>query len=592
MLLTAENLSINFGMKQLLTDVNFYLNEGDKVGLIGINGTGKSTLLKVLAGFLEPDAGRILRNPNVQISYLPQNPEMDETATVLEQVFLHFPREFRELKEYEAKTMLTKLGFTDFSQKVGTLSGGQRKRVALVAALVHPADILVLDEPTNHLDSQMVAWLEDWLRSFRGGLVMVTHDRYFLERVVNHITELSRGKLYHYEANYSRYLELKTQRQEMAEAAERKRQSILRVEREWIMRGCEARRTKSKDRIERYEALRNQDAPETEDTLQMAAASSRLGRKIIELHGISKVFDGRTILDNFSYNLLRGDRIGIVGHNGAGKSTLLHMIAGTLAPDSGFVETGTTVKIGHFSQEGRELDFSQRVYDFIHEIARELRTAEGTFTAKQMMERFLFPSELQSVPIGKLSGGERRRLYLLSILMEAPNVLLLDEPTNDLDVMTLSILEDYLQSFSGPILTVSHDRFFLDKMADTIWEVRGDGRVAQYTGNWSDWNRKRIREDAPAKAEKPKATQERPKEKKLKFSFKEEREFSTIDQEIADLEAKIAENQEQQGLCGSDFVALQQLQAELSALEEALEAKTERWMYLTELKEKIDAQGK
>ena len=592
MLLTAENLSINFGMKQLLTDVNFYLNEGDKVGLIGINGTGKSTLLKVLAGFLEPDAGRILRNPNVQISYLPQNPEMDETATVLEQVFLHFPREFRELKEYEAKTMLTKLGFADFSQKVGTLSGGQRKRVALVAALVHPADILVLDEPANHLDSQMVAWLEDWLRSFRGGLVMVTHDRYFLERVVNHITELSRGKLYHYEANYSRYLELKTQRQEMAEAAERKRQSILRVEREWIMRGCEARRTKSKDRIERYEALRNQDAPETEDTLQMAAASSRLGRKIIELHGISKVFDGRTILDNFSYNLLRGDRIGIVGHNGAGKSTLLHMIAGTLAPDSGFVETGTTVKIGHFSQEGRELDFSQRVYDFIHEIGRELRTAEGTFTAKQMMERFLFPSELQSVPIGKLSGGERRRLYLLSILMEAPNVLLLDEPTNDLDVMTLSILEDYLQSFSGPILTVSHDRFFLDKMADTIWEVRGDGRVAQYTGNWSDWNRKRIREDAPAKAEKPKATQERPKEKKLKFSFKEEREFSTIDQEIADLEAKIAENQEQQGLCGSDFVALQQLQAELSALEEALEAKTERWMYLTELKEKIDAQGK
>ena len=592
MLLTAENLSINFGMKQLLTDVNFYLNEGDKVGLIGINGTGKSTLLKVLAGFLEPDAGRILRNPNVQISYLPQNPEMDETATVLEQVFLHFPREFRELKEYEAKTMLTKLGFADFSQKVGTLSGGQRKRVALVAALVHPADILVLDEPTNHLDSQMVAWLEDWLRSFRGGLVMVTHDRYFLERVVNHITELSRGNLYHYEANYSRYLELKTQRQEMAEAAERKRQSILRVEREWIMRGCEARRTKSKDRIERYEALRNQDAPETEDTLQMAAASSRLGRKIIELHGISKVFDGRTILDNFSYNLLRGDRIGIVGHNGAGKSTLLHMIAGTLAPDSGFVETGTTVKIGHFSQEGRELDFSQRVYDFIHEIARELCTAEGTFTAKQMMERFLFPSELQSVPIGKLSGGERRRLYLLSILMEAPNVLLLDEPTNDLDVMTLSILEDYLQSFSGPILTVSHDRFFLDKMADTIWEVRGDGRVAQYTGNWSDWNRKRIREDAPAKAEKPKATQERPKEKKLKFSFKEEREFSTIDQEIADLEAKIAENQEQQGLCGSDFVALQQLQAELSALEEALEAKTERWMYLTELKEKIDAQGK
>ncbi len=590
MLLTAEHISINFGMKQLLTGVNFYLNDGDKVGLIGINGTGKSTFLKVLAGALEPDEGRISRNSNVQISYLSQNPVMDENATVLEQVFLHFPARFRELNEYEAKTMLTRLGVTDFSQKVGTLSGGQRKRVALVAALVHPADILMLDEPTNHLDSQMVAWLEDWLRAFRGGLVMVTHDRYFLERVVNHITELSRGKLYHYEANYSKYLELKQQREEMAEAAERKRQSILRTEREWILRGCEARRTKSKDRIERYEALLNQDGPETDDTLQMTAASSRLGRKIIELHGISKNYDGKKIIENFSYNLLRNDRIGIVGHNGAGKSTLLHMIAGTLPPDSGSVEAGTTVKIGHFSQEGRELDLSQRVCDFIHEIASEVRTGEGTFTAKQMMERFLFPSDLQSVPIGKLSGGERRRLYLLSILMEAPNVLLLDEPTNDLDVMTLSILEDYLQTFPGPILTVSHDRFFLDKMADTIFEVHGDGRVEQFTGNWSDWDRKRAKEEAPAKAEKPRTVPERPREKKLKFSYKEEREFATIDQDIADLEAKIEENQNQQGACGSDFVALQKLQEELSQLEEALEAKTERWVYLTELKEKIDAQ--
>ncbi len=592
MLLSAEHISINFGMRQLLTDVNFYLNDGDKVGLIGINGTGKSTFLKVLAGALEADAGRVTRNPNVQISYLSQNPAMDENATVLEQVFLHFPAQFRELNEYEAKSMLTRLGLTDFSQKVGTLSGGQRKRVALVAALVHPADILVLDDPTNHLDSQMVAWLEDWLRAFRGGLVMVTHDRYFLERVVNHITELSRGKLYHYEANYSKYLELKTQREEMAEAAERKRQSILRTEREWILRGCEARRTKSKDRIERYEALLNQDGPEVDDTLQMTAASSRLGRKIIELHNISKAFAGKTIIENFSYNLLRSDRIGIVGHNGAGKSTLLHMIAGTLAPDSGSVEVGTTVKIGHFSQEGRELNLNQRVYDFIHEIAHELHTAEGTFTAKQMMERFLFPSDLQSVPIGKLSGGERRRLYLLSILMEAPNVLLLDEPTNDLDVMTLSILEDYLQTFSGPILTVSHDRFFLDKLADTIFEVHGDGCVEQFTGNWSDWNRKRTKEEAPAKAEKPKPVSQRPREKKLKFSYKEEREFATIDQDIAELEARIEENQAQQGACGSDFVALQSLQEELTQLEEALEVKTERWMYLTELKEKIDGQAK
>ncbi len=590
MLLSAEHLSINFGSRQLLSDVNFYLNEGDKVGIIGINGTGKSTFLKVLAGTLEPDAGRISRNPNVQVSFLSQNPVMEDDATVLEQVFLHFPAEFRELNEYEAKSMLTKLGFTDFSQKVGTLSGGQRKRVALVAALVHPADILVLDEPTNHLDSQMVAWLEDWLRAFRGGLVMVTHDRYFLERVVNHITELSRGRIYHYEANYSKYLELKEQRYEMAEASERKRQAILRVEREWIMRGCKARTTKSKDRIERYENLKNQDAPETDDTVQMAAASSRLGRKIIELHGVGKDYDGRTIIGSFSYNLLRTDRIGIVGRNGAGKSTLLHMAAGLLQPDRGYVELGTTVKIGHFSQEGRELDLQQRVYDFIHEIASEVRTSEGTFTAKQMMERFLFPSDLQSVPIGRLSGGERRRLYLLSVLMEAPNVLLLDEPTNDLDVMTLSILEDYLQSFPGPILTVSHDRFLLDKLADTIFEVKGDGTVEVFTGNWTDWSNKRRAEEAPVKTEKPRTVQERPREKKLKFSYKEEREFSTIDADIAALEEKIEENQDAQGSCGSDYVKLQELQAELARLEEQLEFKMERWMYLNELKEKIDAQ--
>ena len=592
MLLTAEHLSINFGMKQLLTDVNFYLNEGDKVGIIGINGTGKSTLLRVLAGAIEADAGRIVRNPNVQVSYLSQNPDMDDNATILEQVFLHFPADFRELNEYEAKSMLSKLGFADFDQKVGTLSGGQRKRVALAAALIHPADILVMDEPTNHLDSQMVAWLEDRLRAFRGGLVMVTHDRYFLERVCNHITELYRAKLYHFEANYSKYLELKELRAEMAEASERKRQSILRTEREWIMRGCKARTTKSKDRIERYENLLNQEAPEADETLQMTAASSRLGRKIIELQSISKSFGEKTVLQNFSYNLLRSDRIGIVGCNGAGKSTLLHIIAGSLQPDSGTVETGTTVKIGHFSQEGRELDLSQRVYDFIHEIARELHTAEGTFTAKQMMERFLFPSDLQSVPIGKLSGGERRRLYLLSVLMEAPNVLLLDEPTNDLDVMTLSILEDYLQTFSGPIITVSHDRFFLDKLAESIFEVKGDGRIEQFTGNWTDWDKKRTAEDAPIKLEKPKVQVERQKEKKLKFSFKEQREFETIDEDIASLEAAIEENQKAQMAAGSDFTKLQQLTEELSELEAKLEYKTERWMYLTELKEQIDAQSK
>ena len=592
MLLSAEHLSINFGSRQLLDDVNFYLNEGDKVGVIGINGTGKSTFLKVLSGITEPDGGTISRNPNVQISLLPQNPVMDEGATVLEQVFLHFPAEFRELNEYEAKAMLNRLGITDFSQKVGTLSGGQRKRVALAAALIHPADVLILDEPTNHLDSEMVAWLEDWLRRFKGGLVMVTHDRYFLERVVNHITELSRGKLYHYEANYSKYLELREQRTEMAEASERKRQSILRVEREWIMRGCRARTTKSKERIQRYEALLNQDAPETDEAVQMAAASSRLGKKIIELRDVSKAFDGRPIVSRFSYNLLRSDRIGIVGRNGAGKSTLLHLIAGELTPDSGTVDIGATVKIGHFSQEGRELDLSQRVYDFIHDIADEVKTDEGTFSANQMMERFLFPGDLQSVPIGRLSGGERRRLYLLSVLMEAPNVLLLDEPTNDLDVTTLSILEDYLQGFPGPILAVSHDRFFLDKLAESIFEVRGDGEIHRFTGNWTDWQAKRRAEEVPApKAEKPKPAAERPRERKLKFTFKEQREFETIDDELAQLEADLAACQAEQAACGSDYVKLQELQARQAELEAALEEKTERWVYLNELKEQIDAQN-
>ena len=589
MLLSAEHISINFGSRQLLEDVNFYLNEGDKTGIIGINGTGKSTFLKVLAGAIEADEGRISRNPNVQVSYLPQNPVMDDNATVLEQMFLHFPAEFRKLNEYEAKSMLNKLGITDHSQKVGTLSGGQRKRVALATALIHPADVLMLDEPTNHLDAEMTAWLEDWLRRFKGGLVMVTHDRYFLERVVNHITELSRGKLYHYEANYSKYLELKEQRAEMAEASERKRQSILRVEREWIMRGCKARTTKSKERIQRYEALLNQDAPESDDTVQMAAASSRLGKKIIELKDVSKSFDGRPIVNHFSYNLLRNDRIGIVGRNGAGKSTLLHLVAGELAPDSGTVDIGTTVKIGHFSQEGRELDLNQRVYDFIHDIADEVRTDEGTFTANQMMERFMFPGNLQSVPIGRLSGGERRRLYLLSVLMEAPNVLLLDEPTNDLDVMTLSILEDYLQGFPGPILVVSHDRFFLDKLAESVFEVR-DGEILRYTGNWSDWQRKRREEETPAKAEKPKAA-ERPRERKLKFTFKEQMEFDSIDDDLAALESEIAECQEAQGRCGSDYVKLQELQTRQEELEAKLEEKTERWVYLNELKEKIDAQS-
>ena len=590
MLLSAEHISINFGMRQLLQDVNLYINEGDKIGIIGINGTGKSTFMKVLAGALEPDQGSIARNPNLQVCYLPQNPQMDDGATVLQQVFLHLPEEYRAVNEYEAKSMLGKLGITDFDQKVGTLSGGQRKRVALAATLIHPSDLLILDEPTNHLDAEMTAWLENWLRRFKGGLIMVTHDRYFLERVANHITELDKGKLYHYEANYSRFLELKEQRAEYAEAAERKRQSILRTEREWIQRGCQARTTKSKDRIQRYEDLLNQDAPTYDDSVQLSAASSRLGRKIIELYNVSKSFEGKTVIRDFSNLLLRNDRIGIVGHNGAGKSTLLNLIGGKLQPDSGTVETGTTVKIGYFTQEGRELDLNQRVYDFIHDISGEIRTSEGTFTAKQMMERFLFPSDLQSVPIGKLSGGERRRLYLLSVLMEAPNVLLLDEPTNDLDIMTLSILEDYLQDFPGPILVVSHDRFFLDKLAQSIWEVKGDGQVERFTGNWSDWEKKRRPAEPAQKQEKPRSQEVRRSQRKLKFSYKEQREFDTIDEVIADLEQQIADNEEAQSLCGADYVKFQELQDAQKALQQQLEEKEERWIYLNELKEKIDAQ--
>ena len=589
MLLSAEHLCVNYGMRQILDDVSFYLNAGDRVGIIGINGTGKSSFLNVLSGKLEPDRGKVSRDPNVHLSMLSQNPEMDEDDTILEHIFRRQPSEFRELNEYEARAILAKLGMTNPELKIGTLSGGQKKRVALAAALINPADVLILDEPTNHLDAAMTAWLEERLRKFRGGIVMVTHDRYFLERVVNHICELSRARLYHYEANYSKYLELKAQRAEMAEASERKRQSILRVEREWIMRGCKARSTKSKERIQRYEALLEQAAPEYDDTAQISAASSRLGRKLIELENVSKFYDERCIIRDFSYRLLRSDRIGIVGENGAGKTTLLRMMAGQLRPDSGEVDMGSTVKIGHFSQEGQELDLNQRVYDFIHEIASEVRTEEGSFTAAQMMERFLFPKDMQGMLIGKLSGGERRRLYLLSVLMSAPNVLFLDEPTNDLDVMTLSILEDYLDSFPGPVVIVSHDRFLLDKLSEQIFEVRG-GEVIRYTGNYSDWQAKR-REDEAVKAEKPKAAQEKPRaEKKLKFSFKEQREFETIDADIAALEAQLeALSAEQEKHC-ADYVKLQELSDRQSELEAMLEEKMERWMYLNELNEKILAQ--
>lgn len=591
MLLSAEHIYKNYGMKQLLSDSSLFLDEGQKLGIIGLNGTGKSTLLRILAEVEEPDEGSVTRYPNVQLSYLPQNPAMTDELTVLEQLFKSFPPEFRELNEYEAKTILTKLGITDFSQKIGALSGGQRKRVALAQTLLCPADVLILDEPTNHLDSEMVAWLEERLKRFSGSIIMVTHDRYFLENVANKIVELSRTKLYFYDANYSKYLEEKLLREEIEQASERKRQTTLRREYQWIMRGARARSTKSRERIERYESLKAQSSPEAEAAVSVAAGASRMGKKIISLENISKAYDGRTVIRPFSYNLLRDDRIGIVGRNGAGKSTLLDIISGSISPDTGTLDVGSTIKIGYFSQECRELDQNARVYDFITDIANELDTSEGKLSASKMLERFLFTSDMQYSVIGKLSGGEKRRLNLLAILMTAPNVLLLDEPTNDLDIETLSILEDYLEDFPGAVIAVSHDRYFLDRIATSIFEIGQDGDIRRYTGNYSDYLDVRPVETSVPVRDKEKPCHEPAAEasKTLKFSFKEQREYETIDDEISKLEAKLRDTAKQEQEFSSDYVRLQTLMDERQKLEAELEEKTERWMYLNELAEKIKA---
>lgn len=594
MLLAAEHIEKNYGMKRLIRDASLYLDTGDKVGIIGINGTGKSTLLRVLARAEEPDSGTVQVFPNVQVSYMPQNPDMDADATVLEQVFRDLPSEYRTVAEYEARTMLTRLGLNDHDQKIGTLSGGQRKRVALASALIHPSDLLILDEPTNHLDMEMAAWLEDYLIRFHGGLILITHDRYFLDRVVNRIVELEDGVLYSYEANYARYLELKAERLEMEQAGERKRQAILRREYQWIMRGARARGTKSRDRIERYEALRDQDAPVERERVQMSALSGRLGRKTIELDHVTKAYGGQTVISDFSYILSRDDRIGVVGVNGAGKTTLLNLIAGRVQPDSGTVETGQTVRLGVFSQEGRELDPNARVIDWIRDISNRIETPEGTFTASQMLEKFLFSGDLQHQFIGKLSGGEKRRLYLLSVLMEAPNVLLLDEPTNDLDVETLTILEDYLETFPGIVLAVSHDRYFLDKIAHSIFEVCRGGEVRQYTGNFSDYLDKRVPAEKAERVKTEKAEKaQKPvnKPQKLKFSFNEQREFDHIDEELEQLAVKIETCEQQIAGAANDYVKLQELLAQKEELERQQEYKMERWVYLNELAEKIAAQN-
>lgn len=593
MLLSAEHLNKGFPSKTVLEDESLYLEPGNKLGVIGVNGTGKSTLLRILAGEEEPDSGTVTRDPNVRLEYLSQTPEIHPERTVLEQVFLGLSPEARALADYEAKTILTRLGMEQFSQKMGTLSGGQRKRVALASTLVHPCDVLILDEPTNHLDSEMTRWLEDTLRQFRGALVMVTHDRYFLERVVSRIVELERGRLSFYEGSYANYLAGKAERLELERASERKRQSILRREYQWVMQGPKARGTKSRERLERYETLREQRGPEELRTLEVNTLSSRLGKKTIELRGVGKQFEGRWVLRGFDCMLLRDDRIGIVGVNGSGKSTLLNLVAGELHPDEGEIEAGETVRIGYFCQETPDMDPTLRVIDYMKEVGNYIQTAGGTLSASQLLEQFLFEGDAQYRPIGKLSGGERRRLFLLSVLAQAPNVLLLDEPTNDLDIQTLTILEDYLDQFQGAVIAVSHDRYFLDRVARRVFAVEENGAVLVYPGGYTDYlaQREAAKRTPAVSQAQPEGKKGKPSgPQKLKFTYKEQRDYETIEAEIASLEAALESNQAEQARCGSDYVALQQLQEEETGLEAQLEEKMERWVYLNDLAERIAAE--
>ena len=587
MLLSAEGIGKSYGDRTMLHDVNFYLERVDKVGVVGVNGTGKSTLLRILAGVEESDRGTVSLDPGVRLEYVPQNPELNMEDTVLELVLRGLGSDARALAEYEAKTILTRLGLSQFDRTVGQLSGGERRRAALAAALVRESHVLILDEPTNHLDGDMIVWLEDWLKRFNGGLVLVTHDRYFLERMVNHIAEVDGGSLYTYPGHYDTFLSRKAAREESAKASERKRQSILRREYQWVMQGPTARGTKSRERLERYEALKEQTGPVSSKKLELSSISSRLGRKTIELSHVSKARNGRAVISDFDFSLLRDDRVGIVGSNGSGKSTLLNLMAGTLEPDSGSISVGETVKIGYFSQENPPMDPQQRVIDYVRDIGERIETVDGVITAGQLLEQFLFPSNVQWSPIGKLSGGEKRRLFLLSVLAGAPNVLLLDEPTNDLDIETLTVLEDYLETFQGAVVAVSHDRYFLDKVARRLFAVEGDGVVTPCPGSYQDYldqraqaRRQSERPEKPKKEAQPTA----PKPKK-RLSYKEQRELDGIEDEIHTLETRLAENEAQQSAQSSDYIALQQLTAEHEELETTLEAKMERWLYLLSIVE-------
>ncbi|MCI5654384.1 MAG: ABC-F family ATP-binding cassette domain-containing protein [Lachnospiraceae bacterium] len=613
-LVTIEHLTKSYTERLIFDDTDFSINEGEKIGLIGINGTGKSTLLKIVAGLEEPDKGTVVRGRNLDMRYLPQNPKFTEGDTIIESILRDnegHPHIWD--MESQAKTMLTKVGIYDFDAKVETLSGGQRKRVALVSTLMADTDLLILDEPTNHLDSDMADWLEDHLKKFRGAILMITHDRYFLDSVANRIVELDKGKFYSYQTNYEGYLEMRAERLDMAQASERKRQSILRVELEWMKRGARARSTKQKAHIQRYEALRDQKGPELDQSMELESISSRLGRTTVELDHLCKAYGDKTLIKDFTYIFLKNDRVGIIGPNGSGKSTLMKMIAGWVQPDSGTIEIGQTVKMGYFSQENEAMDESLKVIDYIKNVAEYVQTKDGSVSASMMLERFLFPSSVQYTTIDRLSGGEKRRLYLLRILMDAPNVLLLDEPTNDLDIRTLTILEDYLDSFQGIVITVSHDRYFLDRIVRRIFAFEGNGKITQYEGGFTDYQAAVLRKEVEAEAmaagnpkagvKSDKSKDEKSEEdsksskktwnggpKKLRFTYQEQKDWDVIESQIEKLEEEIAGLEVQMEKAASDFVKLKELMDRKVQAESELDAKMERWMYLNDLAEKIEKQ--
>ena len=593
-ILSAEHIKKSYTLKKLITDATLYIGESDRIGVVGVNGTGKSTLLRILCGMEEPDGGTVMRRNGLRVSFLPQMPSYTERRTSVEQVLFDSPKDVGEPDAYEAKALLTQLGITDFESDVRTFSGGQKKRVALAAALIRPVDLLLLDEPTNHIDAATIAWLEKRLSGYRGALMMVTHDRYFLDRVCNRIAELDQGGLYLHDGNFSYYLEQKAARLDMENAAARKRSSILRRELEWIRRGAQARSTKQKARIQRFEEMSAIRGPQAEAKLQLSSTSSRLGKRIVECEQVGKAMGGKPLVEGFTHMILRDERMAIVGPNGCGKTTMLRMLAGELAPDTGSVTLGETVKVGFFKQEFPVLDESMRLIDFMRDIAEYVNTPDGRFSASQMLEQFLFPPDVQLTPVNRLSGGEKRRLYLASVLMSAPNVLLLDEPTNDLDIATLEILEDYLMTFQGAVVVVSHDRYFLDRAAQRLFAFEDGARLIQYVCSFSDYlDHVAEQQELAAKAHKIEHTapaQRREKQRELRMSFKEQRDYDTIDARMEALNEKLAEIDAQIEKNASDFVKLTELAALKEKTEQELAEAEERWLYLTDLAERIEAQ--